>query len=84
MLFLDTIPPTGKPVICDDKDTMKCDNGRHCYGREEQCNGYNDCDDGTDERNCAKPTRSSTTRKSIWCLVTSPYCVCLFDHICLQ
>ena len=36
---------------CDLFETA-CRSGDDCFSSSDKCDGYNDCDDGTDEENC--------------------------------
>ena len=67
--LLVTLGPT-PPNTCDDKDTTACDNGRRCYGKEEQCNGVPDCKDGADEKGCPSTTLPATTRMFLFVFET--------------
>ena len=39
------------PVICNPGD-FSCLDGKECIRSAYKCNGYNDCGDHSDERNC--------------------------------
>ncbi|XP_056413456.1 atrial natriuretic peptide-converting enzyme [Hyla sarda] len=41
----------GRQSLCGEKDSFQCSNGV-CIGKKLACNGYNDCDDWSDEIHC--------------------------------
>lgn len=43
-------------IACTENE-FKCDN--QCMPRDYQCNGYAECNDGTDEMNCPEKGKSS-------------------------
>jgi len=40
-------------VECTENE-IKCDDGSRCYIKDWQCDGHNDCDDRSDEKNCSE------------------------------
>jgi len=60
--------------VCDSVNYFKCDDGA-CRNKNVTCNGVNECNDGSDEKNCAVACTSETFRCSDGqCLVSSAKC----------
>ena len=51
-----------------DKDEYACDDGS-CIYHEEKCDGYNDCDDGSDESNCNGELTTISEKVNLRCYV---------------
>ncbi|XP_032774864.1 low-density lipoprotein receptor-related protein 1-like [Rattus rattus] len=43
--------PSLPPVLCA-RSSVPCQDGKGCFPRESLCNGEDDCQDGSDEKNC--------------------------------
>lgn len=41
-----------KSVDCDNRTQIACRNGYQCVDRNNSCDGFTLCDDGTDQQNC--------------------------------
>ena len=64
-------------AICRGTDNFHCNSSRMCISESSHCNGVNDCEDGSDELNCADNNISVGLAVAVVIIVSLLPCCCI-------